>query len=88
VVNVRVRQHQRLHLAGLIEEVPVAIPGLAAPALVQPAVQQNFMAVDGQQMLRTGNRLRRAVKGDFHRGDSTMLFASQVTTSFKRAVFG
>ncbi len=68
VVNVGVRKDDRVDILDAEGQAAVALVGLFARTLVQPTLQEQGVAVDIQQMLRTCHRLRGAVKSDPHAG--------------------
>ena len=60
VVDVRVREHDRVQRPPVDRDVAVLLERLAAPALKEAAVEQHRGARRPQQVLRPGHRLRRA----------------------------
>ena len=66
VIDVGVREDHRIDIRRLEAEAAVALVGLGARALVQPAVEQDGVPVDLEQVLGAGDSLGGAVEVDFH----------------------
>src|SRR5215208_228563 len=59
-----VRKDHRIHLARIMRKVQIPFISFASSSLIQPAVEQETMPIDLQQMLASSHSLCRAVKID------------------------
>ena len=66
MVDVGVREQYGVQFLRIEGEAAVALESFLAPALVEPALQQQAVAVNLQQVLRPRHRLRRTMKSDPH----------------------
>ena len=66
VIDVGVRQHHRGHVFAREREVPVALLGFLAVALILAAIQQIAIVADHQLMHGAGDHLGRAPECQFH----------------------
>ncbi len=64
MVDVCVADNDRVDLMRVKREVPVALPGLFAAALVQPAVEQNLVIAGFQQVHGASNATSRTPEGE------------------------
>jgi hypothetical protein len=60
------RQDDNIDILWRKRKMPIPAPGLLAPPLVKAAVEENFLSVAGNQVLRPGNRLGGTKKTDLH----------------------
>gem|GEM_PF-2696681 len=79
MVGMRVGEHHHIDRLGIEGQVPVALVAFRPFALIKAAVEQNFLTVDLDQMLRAGDGAGCAVKADLHGGNS--LHLSNKTTA-------
>jgi len=63
---VGVREDYSVHAAWVVGKVQVSGICLTALTLIQATIQQQVMPVELQQMLTSGDRMRRAVKMNLH----------------------
>ena len=66
MIDVGVGKHHRIDLGRIEQEVPVSIPGVVPPSLVEAAVEKDLAAVDFEQVLGTGSGAGRAAKFQLH----------------------
>ena len=64
VVDVGVAEDDRVDLVRVKREVAVALPGFLAAALVQPAVEQDLVVADFEQVHRPGDAAGRPPEGE------------------------
>ena len=67
VINMGMRQNHGVDVLGGKGKMTVTGPGILTFALIKTAVQENFIAIKGDKMLRSGNGLSCPAKGYFHR---------------------
>ena len=75
VIDVGVREHDGVDRSGVEGQVSVLGVGIAAPALVQPAIEQVSLAPGIHQMLGTGHFSRRTAEREFHSSLETQMVA-------------
>ncbi len=66
VVDVRVREDERVDRSGLKRERPVPRLRLGPPALKETAIEENGSLAADEEVLRSGHGTRRAPEGDAH----------------------
>jgi len=68
MVDVSVGQDHGVQVGDAEGEMAVALPGFRPATLEEPTIQQEAMAVDGQEVHRAGNGACRAEELDLHSG--------------------
>ncbi len=68
VVDVGVGEDDAVDLLGVEGEGTIALHGLGAAALEEAAVEEDALAVDFEEVLRTGGGAGGAAEFDFHQG--------------------
>jgi hypothetical protein len=75
VIDVRMRQDNRINVATIERHVAVAVKGFFAAALIQTAVQQNPPVPHSDQVHRAGHGSSRTPKLNMHRNSFLFLAA-------------
>ena len=66
MIDVRVTEQNAIKLGGIERELSIALDGLIAMTLKEPALQENPTLIDLQQIHRAGRRACGAEKVDSH----------------------
>ena len=67
MIDVCVRQNNRIEIGRLVKERLVLPSGLGAMSLKEPAIEQDFQPTTFDQMLAAGDFARGSAESDFHR---------------------
>ena len=84
VIDVSMGEHDEVDGLWIKGEILVPLNGVLSASLIEPAIEQDALAIDLDQMLRAGGSACGTAKGDFHHGKDAggSESASSLSTAF------